>query len=68
MKLRSGKITNNKIIIKKDRKIDKLCNLFNNIELRDEIDDLIILMEKNKIVRNSKNSKSSKKIKKNYLF
>ena len=68
MKLRSGKITNNKIIIKKDRKIDKLCNLFNNIELRDEIDDLIILMEKNKIVRNRKNSKNSKKNKKNYLF
>ena len=68
MKLRSGKIIINKIIIKKDRKIDKLCNLFNNIELRDEIDDLIILMEKNKIVRNKKKSKNSKKIKKNYLF
>ena len=55
MKLRSGKIINNKTIIKKDKNIDKICNLFKNIKLIDEIDDLIILMNKNNI--DKKNNK-----------
>ena len=54
MKLRSGKIINNKTIIKKDKNIDKICNLFKNIKLIDEIDDLIILMNKNNIDKKNK--------------
>lgn len=65
MKLRSGRIVLNKIIIKKDKNIDKLCNLFKKIKLKDEIDEideLIILMKNNTIVKNKNKNKG------NYLF
>ncbi len=65
MKLRSGKIINYRPIQKKDKKITDLCNLFKKVELRDEIDELIISIYKTKISNKKKNYKSNKK---KYLF
>ena len=65
MKLRSGKLVNYRPIQKKDKKITDLCNLFKKVELRDEIDDLIISIYKTKI---SNKKKIIKVIRKNIYF
>ena len=56
MRLRSGKIISYKPKqrVKKDKKMLELCNLFKKVELSDEIDDLILSINKTKISINKK--------------